>query len=70
VYVHLTLSPGERYPLVFPSITLLCAFAFAHLVVVGVLAELVVRMGDFKGADTAVPSFPSFPSFPEGGIPA
>ena len=55
VYVHLTLGPGEKYPLVFPSITILCAFAFAHLVIVGVFSELVVRMGDFRGADTALP---------------
>jgi glycosyltransferase involved in cell wall biosynthesis len=55
VYVHLTLRPGERYPLVFPSITILCAFAFAHLVVLGVFSELVVRTGDFKPSETALP---------------
>ena len=64
VYVHFTLSPGTRYPLVFPAITLLCAFAFGHLVILGVFSELVVWTGDFKGADTAVPVCP------EGGTPA
>jgi len=53
-YVQLTLSPGERYPLVFPAIAILCAFAFAHLVILGVFSELVVRMGDFRPAQTAL----------------
>jgi glycosyltransferase involved in cell wall biosynthesis len=63
-WVHLARAPGETYPLVFPAIALLCVFAFAHLVVLGLFAELVVRVGDFRGAETAVPSFPA------GGIPA
>jgi glycosyltransferase involved in cell wall biosynthesis len=54
VYIDLTLAPGHRYPLVFPSITILCAFAFAHLVIVGLFSELVVRMGDFRPAETAL----------------
>jgi glycosyltransferase involved in cell wall biosynthesis len=47
-YLHFTLRPGMDYSLVFPSITILLAFAFAHLIVVGILAELVVKVGDFK----------------------
>lgn len=58
VYIDLGLPPGHKYPLVFPSITLLCAFAFAHLVIVGLFSELVVRTGDFRPADTAL-SLPS-----------
>jgi glycosyltransferase involved in cell wall biosynthesis len=54
VYIDLSLPPGHKYPLVFPSITLLCAFAFAHLVIVGLFSELVVRTGDFRPADTAL----------------
>ena len=54
VWVQLALSPGERYPLVFPSIALLCAFAVAHLVILGVFSELVVRMGNFRPAETAL----------------
>jgi glycosyltransferase involved in cell wall biosynthesis len=54
VYVDLTIAPGRRYPLVFPAITLLCAFAFAHLVIVGVFSELVVRTGDFRPSETAL----------------
>ncbi|HEY0511859.1 MAG TPA: glycosyltransferase family 2 protein [Thermoanaerobaculia bacterium] len=54
VYIQLTLPAGERYPLVFPSITILCAFAFAHLVILGVFSELVVRMGDFRPTETAL----------------
>lgn len=52
VYRHLTLLPHMQYSLVFPSITLLFAFAFAHLIILGVLAELVVKVGDFKQKDT------------------
>jgi glycosyltransferase involved in cell wall biosynthesis len=43
-------------PLVFPSITILCAFAFAHLMIVGLFSELVVRMGDFKETDALLAS--------------
>jgi glycosyltransferase involved in cell wall biosynthesis len=64
VYIDLTLAPGHKYPLVFPAITILCAFAFAHLVIVGLFSELVVRMGDFRPAETALS-----PSQP-GGISA
>lgn len=52
VYRHLTLLPHMQYSLVFPSITLLFAFAFAHLIILGVLAELVVKVGDFKQKET------------------
>jgi len=51
-YRHLTLLPHMQYSLVFPSITILFAFAFAHLIVLGVLAELVVKVGDFKQTET------------------
>lgn len=48
VYVHFTMRPGMEYSLVFPSATLLFAFAFAHLILVGVFSELVVKVGDFR----------------------
>lgn len=48
VYIHVTLQPGMSYPLVFPSITILFAFAFAHLLLLGIFSELVVKVGDFK----------------------
>ncbi len=57
VYIQLSLSPGEKYPLVFPSITLLFVFAFSHLVILGVFSELVVRVGDFRPSDTALSLF-------------
>ncbi len=47
-YIHFTMRPGMQYSLIFPSITILFAFAFAHLIAVGILAELVVKVGDFK----------------------
>jgi glycosyltransferase involved in cell wall biosynthesis len=52
VYRHMTLLPHMQYSLVFPSATLLFSFAFAHLIILGVLAELVVKVGDFKQKDT------------------
>ncbi|HEY4594527.1 MAG TPA: hypothetical protein VIJ61_19060, partial [Thermoanaerobaculia bacterium] len=58
VYVDLTVAPGHRYPLVFPAITLLFAFAFTHLLIVGLFSELVVRLGDFRPGETAI-SLPS-----------
>jgi glycosyltransferase involved in cell wall biosynthesis len=58
VYIDLTVAPGHRYPLIFPAITLLFAFAFAHLLIVGLLSELVVRTGDFRPGETAI-SFPA-----------
>jgi glycosyltransferase involved in cell wall biosynthesis len=52
VYRHATILPYMPYSLVFPSITVLFAFAFAHLIILGVLAELVVKVGDFKQKET------------------
>lgn len=54
VYVHLVWAPHNDYPLVFPSATLLFAFAFAHLIVVGFFAELVVKVGDFKEVEAVL----------------
>lgn len=48
VYIHRTLPEGAVYPLVFPSIAILSTVAFAHLILLGVFAELVVKVGDFK----------------------
>jgi glycosyltransferase involved in cell wall biosynthesis len=59
VAVHFDLARAAKYPLVFPSITILCAFAFAHLLIVGLFSELVVRMGDFKETDALLTSSPS-----------
>ena len=53
-YIHFTLKPGMGYSLIFPSITILFAFAFAHLIVVGILAELVVEVGDFREAEAVL----------------
>jgi glycosyltransferase involved in cell wall biosynthesis len=58
VGVHFDLATAEKYPLVFPSITILCAFAFAHLMIVGLFSELVVRLGDFKETDALLTSSP------------
>jgi glycosyltransferase involved in cell wall biosynthesis len=54
LYIELTLLPGMDHPVIFPSITLLFAFAFAHLILVGIFSELVVKMGDFKESDTVL----------------
>ena len=57
VYVHLVWTPHNDYPLVFPSATLLFAFAFAHLIVIGFFAELVVKVGDFKEVEAVLAAF-------------
>lgn len=51
-YRHMTILPHMQYSIVFPSITVLFAFAFAHLIVLGIFAELVVKVGDFKEKET------------------
>lgn len=53
-YIHATLRPGMEYSLVFPSITILFAFASAHLLLVGVFSELIVRVGDFKETEAVL----------------
>jgi glycosyltransferase involved in cell wall biosynthesis len=55
VYRHVTLLPGMKYSMVFPSATLLFAFAFVHLILLGIFAELVVKVGDYKESETILP---------------
>lgn len=52
VYRHLTILPHMQYSIVFPSITVLFTFAVVHLIVLGIFAELVVEVGDFKEKET------------------
>jgi glycosyltransferase involved in cell wall biosynthesis len=47
-YSYATLLPGMTYPLVFPSATVLFAVAFVYLNLLGMFAELVVKVGDFR----------------------
>src|SRR5215210_8683475 len=54
VYVHFVWTPFHDYPLVFPAATILFAFAFAHLIVIGFFAELVVKFGDFKESEAVL----------------
>jgi len=54
VYIHLTLPAGEPYPLIFPSIAILFTVAFAHLILIGVFAELVVKVGDFRESEAVM----------------
>jgi glycosyltransferase involved in cell wall biosynthesis len=58
-YIHFNLPPGSHYPLVFPAITILLAFASAHLVLLGVFAELIVKVGDFKETEAVMASVDS-----------
>jgi glycosyltransferase involved in cell wall biosynthesis len=53
-YIHLTLPAGAVYPLIFPSIAILFTVAFAHLILIGVFAELVVKVGDFKETEAVL----------------
>ncbi len=41
-------SPGGPVPVVLPSIAALLAFLSAHLLVLGLVAELVVKVGDYR----------------------
>jgi hypothetical protein len=54
VYIHFVWTPSNEYPLIFPSATILFAFASLHLIVLGVLAELVVKVGDFKETEAVL----------------
>jgi glycosyltransferase involved in cell wall biosynthesis len=54
VYIHLTLPAGGRYPLIFPSVAILFTVAFAHLILIGIFAELVVKVGDFRETDAVM----------------
>jgi len=53
-YLYLGLAPGRPYPIVFPSMAILFAVAAAHLLAVGMLAELVVKVGDFREKDAVL----------------
>jgi glycosyltransferase involved in cell wall biosynthesis len=64
VWSFATLAPGRSLPLVFPSVTILFAAAAVHLLLVGMFAELVVKVGDFKEKDAVLASLDS------GGITA
>ncbi|MEA2693537.1 MAG: hypothetical protein QOJ16_2924, partial [Acidobacteriota bacterium] len=64
VWSYATLGPNKSYPIVFPSITILFAAAAVHLLLVGMFAELVVKVGDFKEKDAVLASLDS------GGISA
>jgi hypothetical protein len=55
VYRHLTMLPHMKYSMVFPSATILFAFAFMHFILLGIFAELVVKVGDFKEIETILP---------------
>jgi glycosyltransferase involved in cell wall biosynthesis len=64
VWSYATLGPNKSYPIVFPSVTILFAAAAVHLLLVGMFAELVVKVGDFKEKDAVLASLDS------GGISA
>jgi glycosyltransferase involved in cell wall biosynthesis len=53
---HGRMGPDGSYPLVFPAITILCAFAWAHLTLVGLISELIVKVGDFRATESLLAS--------------
>jgi glycosyltransferase involved in cell wall biosynthesis len=59
IYSYANLGPQRDYPLVFPSVTILFALAAVHLLLIGVFAELVVKVGDFKEKDAVLASLDS-----------
>lgn len=63
-YQYLTPQQGQAL-IVVPSITLLLGFAATNLLTVGMLAELVVRFGDYKETDPIVTTVEQARSRPE-----
>ena len=53
-WIHLSLPPEGHYPLIFPAITILLAFASAHLILLGIFAELIVKVGDFRETEAVL----------------
>lgn len=51
--ISLFLNPlvYDSFPIIFPSISVLFFFLFAHMVLLGFLSEMIFRMGDFKPND-------------------
>lgn len=54
VVSYATLPQGASFPLVLPTVTVLFAVAFAHLNLLGMFAELVVKVGDFRAQRTVL----------------
>ncbi len=48
IYLYLEAPAGEPFEIVVPAIAVLLVFAAAHLVLLGMFAELVVRVGDYR----------------------
>ncbi len=48
IYLYLESPAGEPFEIVVPAIAALLVFAAAHLVLLGMFAELVVRVGDYS----------------------
>ena len=51
--INLYLNPliYDSFPIIFPSISVLFFFLFAHMVLLGLLSEMIFRTGDFKPKD-------------------
>lgn len=48
IYLYLDAPAGAPFEIVVPAIAMLLVFASAHLVLLGMFAELVVRVGDYR----------------------
>ena len=51
---HYWLRSGSASSVVYPSVTVLLVFASMHLLLVGMIAELVTRVGDYRETETIV----------------
>jgi glycosyltransferase involved in cell wall biosynthesis len=58
-YSFATLDPQKSYPIVFPSMAILLTLAAVHLLLIGMFAELVVKVGDFKEKEAILQSLDS-----------
>ncbi len=52
---HYAAARDGANPIVFPTVAFLSAFAFFHLILVGMVAELVVWTGEFRERETILP---------------
>lgn len=54
VFLYAAANDSGDFPIIMPSITLLCVFLWLHLLLSGICAELVVRAGDYRESDPIV----------------
>lgn len=54
LFLYLGMDGADRFPIVLPSVVVLLAFVSAHLIVLGLAAELIVWFGEFRQTDVVL----------------